>query len=88
MQHPFRPVPLNHTGSAAPDAQPGCDAERHWHTVLGERPCSALPDDDLDYFLRRPQVAASAVAPHATCGPAAQAAAGPTALAMAAAFAN
>ena len=85
MQHPFRPVPLNHTGSAAPDAQPGCDAERHWHTVLGERPCSALPDDDLDYFLRRPQVAASAVALHAKWGLTAHAA-DPTAHAMAAAF--
>jgi hypothetical protein len=80
MQHPFRPVPLNHAGSAAPDAQPGCDAERHWHTVLGERPCSALPDDDLDYFLRRPQVAAPAAAPAHE--------ADPTAHAMAAAFAT
>ena len=48
------PVPIHHTGSAVAGA-PGEDAGRHWHTVLGERPCRALPDDDLDYFLRRPQ---------------------------------
>jgi hypothetical protein len=57
MQHRSRLVLIS---SAAPAAQPSADADRHGHTVLGERPCTALPDDDLDYFLRRPQVKGAA----------------------------
>jgi hypothetical protein len=66
MQH-LHPlvIVVKHPASAANDAQPLAGADRHWHTVLCERPCAALPGNDLDYFLRRPQVMARHGAPSA-----------------------
>lgn len=88
MQHPSRLVLIKHTGSAVLETQPAAQAEPHWHTVLGERPRPSLPDDDLDYFLRRPQAPASHAALRAMSHPAPRATPHPAADAMAMAFAH
>ena len=86
MQHLSRLVlVVNHAGSGASDAERAAHADSHWHTVLTERPCTALPDGDLDYFLRRPHTAPTA-APAAV--PAVPAAPDLAARALAASFAT
>ena len=42
----------------APVRRPSVDLELHWHNVRDDRPTLTQADDDLDYFLRRPQAVA------------------------------
>ncbi len=50
MQPIYRFPAINRPQQANPESP--------WHTVREERAAAPLPDDDLDYFLRRPQAAA------------------------------